>query len=291
MTERGVWITGLAAFALLAVLCIRHHLPTPAAAAAPAVAAEVAPAPTPVEPRLAARWDGRTAVIEGTVPDAAARDAVLARARAVYGTAAVQDRLQVAGAPAPAWWVPALAAAFPPDLRALSPDADPPSAALADGALVLTGRVPDEPARQALVAAAAQALPAVRIDDRLTVARALATAASLADVLRGRTVEFDSGSATLTPRGRATLEALLPALRADTVSRLEIGGHTDGQGDPADNLRLSEDRARTVRGWLELQGVAGDRLTTRGYGATVPVADDATAEGRQRNRRIEFRAL
>ena len=78
-------------------------------------------------------------------------------------------------------------------------------------------------------------------------------------------------------------------LNAYPSVRLKIGGYTDNVGDPAANLRLSDARANTVMRELIGLGIAPDRLTAEGYGELHPVADNATAEGRARNRRIAFR--
>jgi OmpA-OmpF porin, OOP family len=294
MTEKGVWWVGLAALALLSFFCIRHHLgdpelaPASAAATAPAVVAAPAPvAPALPAPSLAARFDGRAVVLEGTVGDEAARKAIVDRAASLYGAGNVTDRLQVASLSAPAW-ASGLVAGFPPDLRGVK---GPGSAAAADGAIVLEGEMTSGEARDRLVAAVTAAHPGARIDNRLTVAAAVATAQSLADLLKTRPVEFATGSAQLTARGQATLDAVVPAFQRDTTSRFEIAGHTDNVGAPASNQALSEARARTVAAYLALKGVATDRFTTKGYGDTQPIGDNATDEGRQRNRRIEFLPL
>ncbi len=290
MTERGVWLGGLAALAVLAFFCIRHHLgDADLAAAAPAAVvvappapAAVVPAPAPVlaEPRLTAKFDGKSVVLEGTVADDAARQALVTKANAVYGAANVQDRLQLAAVGTPAW-AAGLAAAFPPDLRGATAAG---SFSAADGAIVLEGEMKTTKARDELVAAVTTANPQARIDNRLTVAEA-------AEPLKLRGVEFALGSAQLTPRGQSTLDGLVPALQRDKSTRFEIAGHTDNVGTAPANLALSEARAKTVAAYLTLKGVSPERFVTKGYGDTAPVADNATPDGRQRNRRIEFRPL
>ncbi|MBP6729997.1 MAG: OmpA family protein, partial [Microthrixaceae bacterium] len=100
-------------------------------------------------------------------------------------------------------------------------------------------------------------------------------------------VEFDTGSAALNPQWEATVNEVAQLLVGNTA-KLQVAGHTDDVGDAAKNQALSEQRANTIRDALVARGVAADRLTTAGFGPTRPIADNATDEGRQRNRRIEF---
>jgi outer membrane protein OmpA-like peptidoglycan-associated protein len=103
---------------------------------------------------------------------------------------------------------------------------------------------------------------------------------------------FAAGSAALPPGGRDVLDRMAAALTdAPPDVRVEIGGHTDDAGDAADNLDLSQRRAEAVRAYLISVGVPAERLVARGYGESRPVADNATVEGRARNRRIEIRQI
>lgn len=70
--------------------------------------------------------------------------------------------------------------------------------------------------------------------------------------------------------------------------RLSVEGHADGRGDPAANMQLAAARAAAVCHALHAMGIAPARLVSHGFGATLPIADNATAEGRQRNRRVAF---
>jgi outer membrane protein OmpA-like peptidoglycan-associated protein len=69
---------------------------------------------------------------------------------------------------------------------------------------------------------------------------------------------------------------------------IELQGHTDSQGDDKQNQKLSEDRAKAVRDALIAKGINGSRMTAKGYGETVPIADNASEEGRAKNRRTVF---
>jgi OmpA-OmpF porin, OOP family len=102
-------------------------------------------------------------------------------------------------------------------------------------------------------------------------------------------VLFDTGSARIRPESTPTLKEIAQALQQYPALRLRIEGHTDGTGSAEANLRLSEERARAVVAYLVAsEGIAGDRLEAVGLGQTQPVADDATPEGRQMNRRVEL---
>ena len=73
--------------------------------------------------------------------------------------------------------------------------------------------------------------------------------------------------------------------------RVEISGHTDSTGDPKKNMTLSRQRAESVRSFLIRQGCNASLLVAKGYGATRPIADNDTDEGKQQNRRVELQFL
>lgn len=114
---------------------------------------------------------------------------------------------------------------------------------------------------------------------------------NLDDLIADKVVEFELNSDVLTPIGKALLDEILDALVQFPNVPIEIGGHTDSQGDDAANLDLSERRARAALDYLVAHGQDPERFVVHGYGETMPVASNDTAEGRARNRRIEFKAL
>jgi outer membrane protein OmpA-like peptidoglycan-associated protein len=99
---------------------------------------------------------------------------------------------------------------------------------------------------------------------------------------------FDLDRATLRGESRAVLDEVVKLLQTDPVLRLEVQGHTDATGSAERNRALSEKRAQAVVDALATMGIEGGRLTAKGYGADVPVADNATEDGRQKNRRVEL---
>ena len=123
----------------------------------------------------------------------------------------------------------------------------------------------------------------------------MATAASaceksLAEIVAQTKIEFATASAIIQPRSTPVLDALAQAA-AQCPGRLMIEGHTDSTGSPQTNQALSLARAEAVRGALAQRGLAQDRLQAQGLGDERPLADNVNAEGRARNRRIEFRAV
>ncbi|MEO7308973.1 MAG: OmpA family protein [Chitinophagaceae bacterium] len=102
-------------------------------------------------------------------------------------------------------------------------------------------------------------------------------------------VQFDVGQATLRSSSFKQLDELADYLRWKEGQAVEIAGHTDNTGVPADNVKLSQRRSETVKAWLVKKGIPASRITAKGYGDTQPMADNKTAEGRQQNRRTEAR--
>jgi len=101
-------------------------------------------------------------------------------------------------------------------------------------------------------------------------------------------VLFDTGSYTLKPGAREKLAKISGIVLAHPGLNLQIEGHTDSVGSDEFNQQLSERRADSVRDFLAEQGVPGSAISARGFGKTQPVAGNDTAEGRQRNRRVEL---
>jgi len=100
---------------------------------------------------------------------------------------------------------------------------------------------------------------------------------------------FDTGSANLQPASQDQLANMAAILKAYPGVKIRIGGYTDNTGDPAANLKLSQDRADNVMAELAKLGVDPSRITAKGYGDANPIADNSSEEGRQKNRRISLR--
>lgn len=102
---------------------------------------------------------------------------------------------------------------------------------------------------------------------------------------------FETGSSQLLDASTSDLQLLLYFLKTNSEVRVEIRGHTDNTGSPEFNQNLSEDRAGAVYQYLIKHGIDHNRLSYTGYGATYPIDTNDTADGRQNNRRTEFRII
>ena len=102
-----------------------------------------------------------------------------------------------------------------------------------------------------------------------------------------KNLEFDLGKATIRSKSFSTLDKVA-ALLVEKNFSLKLAGHTDNTGSMALNLRLSKERAESVKAYLVSKGANASRIEATGYGPNQPIASNATAEGRQQNRRVEF---
>ncbi|MFK8014710.1 MAG: OmpA family protein [Gammaproteobacteria bacterium] len=104
-------------------------------------------------------------------------------------------------------------------------------------------------------------------------------------------VQFELNSATLLPESTRVLNDAAQTLKNNGDIVVEVAGHTDSTGAASYNESLSDKRAKSVAAYLNARGIDSARLKSRGYGEAEPVADNATAEGRARNRRVELKIL
>ena len=102
---------------------------------------------------------------------------------------------------------------------------------------------------------------------------------------------FEPGSARLDVTGKQIMDDIAEILRECGALTMEIGGHTDSQGRETMNQQLSQSRAQTVLNELRMRRVLTGEITAVGYGESEPIADNDTEEGREANRRIEFKVL
>ena len=137
-----------------------------------------------------------------------------------------------------------------------------------------------------LLKVGAPAAPAMTAEVRKT---AETCQAEFTKLLRSEQIEFKTASAEISRVSHRLLDTLARAATKCPVVSFEVGGHTDSKGDLELNMKLSRSRAAAVIGYLEAKGVAASRMTAEGYGPNVPLASNETAQGRQQNRRTEFK--
>lgn len=248
-------------------------------------------APEPPVVDLSVEFDGVSIVLGGSVATEAQRRSLVSAAGAVVGGTGVVDRL-VVGTNGSTRELDSAVAAVARLFPVLPTSLRRADVRLRAEQLTLTG-TPTPGGQAAVVEALAGAEKA-----GLTVRRVLGTARvgqAIEAIIRSTgtaSIRFAEGASTLTPAAEESLGVLAARLPAALVeapdARIEIRGHTDGQGEARQSTALSRSRADVVRDHLVGRGVDADRLVALGRADADPAATNATAEGRERNRRAEL---
>lgn len=247
-------------------------------------------------PALRVSWGAGPLRLDGQVPDEISKARLALEIERLDPENTVVNLLTVGSQDLIGGWLPTVVGV----VRAVSGRVGRGTLEFSAATVTIRGDVPDTAARTAVIAGArAAAGSLLGVGDQLSVSTQApkSTAprtpaevqADLRRILAGRTVEFESASSVVTMAGRGLLDELVPLLKANLNLTVAVDGHTDASGNPDDNLSLSEERAQAVRTYLVGRGLAADRVSAHGYGATRPLADNATPAGRKQNRRIEFR--
>ena len=104
-----------------------------------------------------------------------------------------------------------------------------------------------------------------------------------------QSISFNTGTAKLATKSTAALNTVVRLMNENPTMKIKIEGHTDNAGDDAKNMKLSEDRAAAVKSYLVSKGISEDRITSEGFGETMPIADNNTTAGKTKNRRVELK--
>lgn len=129
---------------------------------------------------------------------------------------------------------------------------------------------------------------AQKIDQALPGAEVERVGEGIKITLGENSVNFDLNKSTLTPTAKANLDKLVPVFNEYPDTNIQIFGYTDSSGADDYNLRLSEQRAASVKSYLAGKGISSARIVTLGRGEADPIADNSTADGMRQNRRVEF---
>ncbi|OJW61271.1 MAG: flagellar motor protein MotB [Sphingobacteriales bacterium 50-39] len=106
-----------------------------------------------------------------------------------------------------------------------------------------------------------------------------------------RNIFFESNKYELKPESQVELDKVVQLLKDNPTVKIQINGHTDNSGKASDNIALSGSRAKSVTAYLISKGINAERLSSKGWGDTQPIADNSTPEGRAQNRRTELKVI
>lgn len=225
-------------------------------------------------------------VVEGAVPNEASKQAILNKMYAVYGTGQVVDKIQVRAVSAPNGWSDSVSEVITEDLKKVKQG----KLFIRGTQVELAGKMSNQNDIQPTTVSFQNLVQApYRLNTQLTVNQA--EQKIIDEALKNRIIEFESGSAILAESGIQILDEMAVALNKVAGKKVKVIGHTDSSGNPAKNLTLSQERAAAVKNYLIGKNIPTDRLSVEGLGSNKPVADNTTAEGRKKNRRIEFEVL
>jgi outer membrane protein OmpA-like peptidoglycan-associated protein/osmotically-inducible protein OsmY len=226
--------------------------------------------------------------LEGDAPDEPSRLRLVEIAQQIYAGESISDHMKIVGASREPWLSAAHVA-----LEQLARLNHGDVAISAKDLMIEGSADSDQTVNNIRSVLSTDLPPGYKAKDQITVMSADEKAADSCQTLMRQTsskgvINFSRASADLTPDSTQTLRDLAEIANECPAFSIRIEGHTDAEGTDERNQRLSDRRARAVADFLARNGVDARRLTTIGYGASRPIADNATDEGRAKNRRIEF---
>lgn len=225
-------------------------------------------------------------IVEGIVPNQASKQVLLNKLIALYGANQVIDKIKVGSVAMPAGWDETTAQFITDDLKKISQG----KLDIHGTTVRISGKI-NSPNEINLMTSSFQSLvhPPYRLLTQFTASQAEQKVVDAA--LNHRIIEFESGLSILTPAGEKILDEMVIALNQVQNKKIKIIGHTDNLGNPQQNLKLSNERAESVKNYLIKKNILADRLFTIGMGSNKPIADNKNPSGRKKNRRIEFEVL
>jgi OOP family OmpA-OmpF porin len=242
------------------------------------------------EPRFSFKNDGGKIAVAGTLATAAEKFALLEGLGTTFGRNNVSGQIDVDAKVSPAGWLDKLKGMLP------SLKANGLKFAFTGDKVNLDSSALPDAERASISSLFQQQLGNVEVQggfdrgvEAINKLKGGYTATDLTAALNLTTVNFETGSATLTRSSEAVIGKAAEAIEgAPSGTKVEVGGHTDRQGDAVSNQALSEQRAQAVVAALVAHGVPADRMVARGFGSNRPLADNGTEAGRAKNRRIEY---
>ena len=286
LTEKHVVVATVLALLLLSLACVWMHGPSKTVTIEP-TSTQTASA------TLKISESNGVATLSGTVPDQATKTTLINFAEKVFGLSNVVDKLEVNAKLAEPIWVDQARAAF----LLLKSNVNNGTFVFRDKTVEVRGEISGEDAKTKILRAISGVAGVnLTVNDQLQIPNARGARGKKAgplqiklnELMLGTSIEFDTGSSRLRTDNNKLLDAIADVLQGNANVKVEIGGHTDGNGTETKNVRLSQRRAEAVKKYLVDKGINSNRIEAIGYGSSMPIADDSTFDGQRQNRRIEF---
>jgi OmpA-OmpF porin, OOP family len=275
---------------------------TPTAQVGVTVSPTGAPGMATMDSRLSVVNSGGKIQYTGVVPDEQTKQSIVNQLNSTYGAGNVSGDISVDSRARAAAWTTGLASALPYFKTSGS------EVSFEGNSINVGGTMPENAKNDTVSrlksvygsgmnigsfeAATAVSEANRRTTEALSNLRPGYTAADLTNALNTNVINFAGGSAQIPRESMPMLEQAAQAIKsAPAGTVLEIGGYTDNRGNSAANLKLSQQRADSVRRFLISKGVAANSLVAKGYGDSNPIASNDSEDGRFRNRRIEFKNI